>query len=160
MQCFDSLRRSGGVELAECIKAIRKYTKRFIIPPPVSPRPARTHTLPPPRIITLSTATIIVCPPGLVQQWIAEISQHTERDSLKLLLMDSPQKRLPPTEALLEYDVVLFSRAMFDNEAADNSHHASSDHTYAPNYSTSGIQRGRRSPLRDIYWKRIIVDEV
>lgn len=144
-QFFDACEQDQGLEYSQCIKLILKNTGSYTIPAPTPPRPLRVPDKG--RTVQLSPGTLVICPPNLLQQWRWEISKHTEPGSLKILVMETGNDRLPPVEELTTFDIVLFSRFRFDREEEIGFYRLSSRAPY-------------RSPLRDIHWKRLIVDEV
>lgn len=166
MQYFNALRCNTGLDYSTCITAIRKYSQSYIVPPDAGRRPRMAKSSTEARRILLGTGTIVVCPTNLVQQWTAEISKHVEEDSLRVLVMEDHRKLLPPAKDLLEYDVILFSRPRFDREGLDGKYNLDNGALYRcldgglSCRHCRAIRNPYRSPLRDIHWKRLIVDEV
>jgi hypothetical protein len=67
-------------------------------------RPKRGRSIQTPRIMYLSSATLVVVPPNLLSQWDREITKHCEYP-LRVLILRSGTK-LPPVKALAtDYDV-------------------------------------------------------
>ncbi|KAI9849000.1 MAG: hypothetical protein M1837_005891 [Sclerophora amabilis] len=64
--------------------------------------------------------------------------------------MDSNDKRLPDLSELLTFDIVLFSRTRFEKEERDER---------MPNENVTSEPVQYNSPLKNIHWKRIIIDE-
>ncbi|KAM5470660.1 hypothetical protein MauCBS54593_003701 [Microsporum audouinii] len=92
--------------------------------------------------VHITSASLVVVPPNLVDHWLAEIAKHTE--GLKVLVLRDINDKTPPAAELLKYDIVLFSQARFKKESGGFS--AAAPVTYS-------------SPLRALHWLRIIVDE-
>lgn len=162
-QHFDVLRDETGEDYARCIRAVRSHPQMYTIPAPCQRRPRPGKAAPKARTVMLSTGTIVVCPVNLVQQWMAEISKHTKPGTLQVLTAEDDGEPLPSAESLLEYDIVLLSRSRFDKEGLDFSSpyldNGKSGHVpYCK--GCPGRRCNYRSTLRDIHWKRIIVDEV
>ena len=123
-----------------------KASAPFILlwpPPPV--RMSRvSHERTPVRVY-LTHATLVVVPPTLVMQWLDEINKHCIPGALRVLCMADMHAKLPSAEQLAQdYDLILMSHVRFGKEAGDE-------------------QRMRlhldSSPLMQVYWKRLIIDE-
>lgn len=135
------------------------------------------NTVPPPPLeLTLCSGTIIVVPRNLVHQWELELRKHICDGSsgLRTLVMNSPSKELPPAEKLRDYDIVLFSRQRFEREISDGQdrfgRRAADGAKLACRCPYIGSTRKRdctclrdddiyRSPLKQLHWLRIIIDE-
>ncbi len=119
-------------------------------------------------------------PSNLATQWRAEIKKHTK--DLKVLVMVSMESRLPVAEELKNYDLVLFSKPRFEKEAKENvdirgreipdrNNRRLNGHEPECLVVTShtGYFSGElhlqdyiivyHSPLKQIHFKRLIVDE-
>jgi superfamily II DNA or RNA helicase len=127
------------------------------IPEPRSLRRRREH---PPRRVLISSGTLVVVPRNLVQQWRSEIRKHVQEgdDGLKVLVMDDGSRPLPDLEDLVRYDVVLFSKPRFEKEATDGVEVVIGQ-TPRTMHDDSYVKEVYRSPLRDVHWLRIIIDE-
>ena len=110
--------------------------------------------------VNLSSTTLIVVPKNLMAQWEQEVDTHLVKGALSMVSIRTKDP-LPPTTDLLASDVVLISRDRFEDEilprlrederfsgicCCDKSRRACSIHPY-------------HSPLREIHWLRLIVDE-
>jgi hypothetical protein len=160
-----------GYELSQCLEAIRKGAGYYYIPSPPPRRSSRNPYTAPPRKIWLSTATIVVVPDTLIEQWRAEIRKHTT--GLKVLVMRNMKNALPPAEELADFDIVIFGKQRFDKEARDGSDDLGRRSSTASGYCQCpyiGNTRERHctcfreedayhSPLKDIHFKRLITDE-
>lgn len=162
-----------GDEYERCLEVIKQNPGHYYLPAPAPRRETRNPITPTPRKVLLTTATIVVVPSNLVRQWELEIRKHTV--GLKVFVVVDPRAKtpLPPAEQLAEYDIILFSKGRFDQEAADGSDSAGRRQTNTPNFcqcSYKGSTRIRdctclkegdvyRSPLKDLHIKRIITDE-
>jgi len=82
-----------------------------------------------------SSATLVVCPPSVFSTWVTQLCEHTERGSLKLYMYYGGE-RTRDVEVLKKYDIVLTT------------------------YSTLSVEESEPgSPVKDMAWRRIILDE-
>lgn len=163
-----------GIVYQKCLEAIRENAGHYFLPPPPPRRQAsRNIDSTPPRKIWLTAATIVVVPSNLVRQWELEIKKHTT--GLKVLVVKWPRRKqpLPPTKELAEFDLILFSKLRFDQEAADGSDDLGRRKSATINVCRCpyiGSTRERKctcfkdedaysSPLKDLHIKRLITDE-
>ena len=124
--------------------------------------------------LQLCSATIVVVPRNLFDQWQSELQKHTEPGFMEyVLLMGDVKKPLPPAKDLKKYVIILFSRERFEHENRDG-------------YDENGNRKGRRpinclcpmvpgkteidcscrdglqvyeSPLKQLHFLRLIIDE-
>lgn len=153
---------SDGYELKNIRQALEKVPGHYFLHPPAPRRVSRNPARQVPRRILLSHTTLVVVPPNLVQQWLREIDKHTMKGSLNLLLMDDSKKDLPDAEKLLEYDIILFSKQRFECEARDeqaNEDEGDGSSKRNNNTNRSNGTSAYHSPLKDIHFKRLIIDE-
>ncbi len=159
--------------ISQCIQAMQQNIGTYKIPRSV-PRSLRQATrVTEPRKITLCTGTLVIVPNNLLVQWRSEIAKHTEEESLKILVVDG-RKELPRVDALSTYDVVLFSKTRWEREIHDGEDAKGRRQSEGKQASCSctyiGATRDRdcqcfnldnvyRSPLKNLHWLRIIVDE-
>ncbi|KAK2878210.1 hypothetical protein FQN49_001059 [Arthroderma sp. PD_2] len=134
--------QSHGMHYSKCIAACEENRGSYTINR--APRYARrcTNSKDTSPRIYLSSGSLVIVPPNLVDHWLAEIEKHTEE--LKVLVLRDIKDETPPVIELLKYDIVLFSLPRFQREYGEVS--ATSPVTY-------------NSPLRRIHWLRIMVDE-
>ncbi|WEW60815.1 hypothetical protein PRK78_006303 [Emydomyces testavorans] len=95
----------------------------------------RTH-------LRISSGTLVIVPPNLVDHWIHEIERHTQ--GLNVLVLRDISHKTPSADELLQYDIILFSRVRFEKENGE--------------FGT-GSSKIYNSPLKEFHWLRIIVDE-
>lgn len=164
---------ADGYGYSQCVDAIRRSAGHYYLPSPTPRRESRNPVTVPPRKILLATTTIVVVPPNLVRQWELEIRKHTV--GLKVLVMKKSRTKepLPAAEELAEYDIILFSKQRFDQEAADGSdsmgrRKSTTSRVCRCPYIGSSRERdctcfrdedAYRSPLKDLHIKRLITDE-
>ncbi|KAI8822029.1 SNF2 family N-terminal domain-containing protein [Fimicolochytrium jonesii] len=92
--------------------------------------------------IYLSSCTLVVVPDTLVDQWQTELIKHVHDLTLEVLILSNTIP-VPDALTLLKYDIVLISHPRFGAEL-------------------DGVTKDGeryRSPLLDIRWLRMIVDE-
>ncbi|THH11563.1 hypothetical protein EW146_g8002 [Bondarzewia mesenterica] len=134
--------------------------------PPPTQRPRRNQRDVGPRIVYLTTATLVVVPPNLLAQWYSEILKHC--DSWVRVLLVRPGDELPRARNLAsDYDIILMNNDSLAKEESKAKVH--SLHTWAvctcPGYSGTRVPDctcdhfPNVSPLVQIRWKRLIVDE-
>lgn len=95
--------------------------------------------------VYVSSATLVLVPPSLFVHWQEEMKKHCDEQALRVLAMSDLREELPRASVLAqEYDMVLLTHARFGKEASDE----------------PGIRAGgSASPLMQVYWKRVIMDE-
>ena len=140
--------RYYGSNYDRCIKACEEHRGSYIVPPPPARHTGRNgvaYPRPQPLHLRLSSGTLIIVPPNLVNHWQKEIAHHTE--GLNVLVLRDSSDVTPQPDELLQYDIILFSRVRFEREAGEvvNNHRVSN--------------RPEDSPLTKLHWLRIVVDE-
>ncbi|KAK3498681.1 hypothetical protein B0T13DRAFT_488737 [Neurospora crassa] len=134
---------NDGFQYDSVINAIQRNPGWYRLPRPVSPRPTRRNaTETRDEMIHLSHTSLIIVPPNLVTHWEQEIEKHTR--SLRVLLQ-TKTLCLPAAEELKEYDIVLFSRSIFEGI-----------HSFKQATKKSS-QSHQSNPLASIHWKRCIL---
>lgn len=118
----------------------------FHLWPPPPTRLSRVSHVREPLRVYLSAATLVLVPLTLLVQWTEEIAKHCRPGSLRVLALSDAKAELPPPLRLAQdYDLVLMSHARFGKEAGDEQQGLRSDLD--------------ASPLMQVYWKRVIIDE-
>ncbi|KAI0707952.1 P-loop containing nucleoside triphosphate hydrolase protein [Earliella scabrosa] len=119
-----------------------------------------------PRVMYLTTATLVVVPDNLELQWHNEINKHTTGGILRVLTVQ--KKELPSAPKLAtDYDVILMSHSRFAKEAKDREVERLLTRTPCQCDPIQGSRvprckcsrRDKVSPLLQIRWKRLVVDE-
>ncbi|KAI0823521.1 P-loop containing nucleoside triphosphate hydrolase protein [Trametes gibbosa] len=124
-------------------------------------RRARQQETSGPKVMYLSSATIVIVPDNLRRQWANEILKHCT-DLLRVLLVED-NRELPEAPVLATYyDVILMSQSRFSQEAKKKN----VENLHSWNICDCKLLRrckcSRRkdvSPLLQIRWKRLVVDE-
>lgn len=101
-------------------------------------------------VLRLAYSTLLIVPPNLLLQWQHEIEKHTQKDALDVLVLDSTTKDLPHWSTLMEYDIVLITKARFEQEYRDD------------DLNQGRLSKGQdkfRSQLTELRWLRVICDE-
>ncbi|ETI28696.1 hypothetical protein G647_01147 [Cladophialophora carrionii CBS 160.54] len=102
------------------------------------------------RMLRQSFATLLIVPPNLLVQWQHEIKKHTHPGALDVLVLDSTTKDIPPWKSLMKYDIVLITKARFEQEYRDD--HLNQGRQF------KGSEKFR-SQLTEVRWLRVICDE-
>ncbi|KAL8666478.1 MAG: hypothetical protein Q9202_001501 [Teloschistes flavicans] len=97
-------------------------------------------------------------PPNLFSHWRSEIVTHVEGDALKTLYLDSNEILTPTADDLLMYDVILMTKRRFEEEMALDSP-LKNVCKCADTECCRCAKDSYHSPLEDLHFLRIIVDE-
>ncbi|TVY62252.1 putative ATP-dependent helicase [Lachnellula suecica] len=162
----------GGYTHDQCVDAIKRNPGHYFLPSPTPRRESSRNPVSiPPRKIYLTAATVVIVPANLFQQWRHEINKHTT--GLKCLAMDDSKKSLPSPEELADFDIILFTKARFEQEAKDGSDSQGRRRTTTSTvcqcpyiadtrivdctcFREDGVYQ---SPLKSLHFKRLITDE-
>ncbi|KAI0070956.1 hypothetical protein K474DRAFT_1776489 [Panus rudis PR-1116 ss-1] len=159
-------------ELLETLRALPAYEANvpfylhYNEEPMETLRSRRRTVNPLPRVMYLTTASLVVVPVNLLNQWTGEILKHCEDDLRVLVVRDN--KPLPVALILAnKYDVVLLSHARYSAEATKNK--LEQLHTWRtchcpytetiPVVACTCHNYPDVSPLFQIRWKRLVIDE-
>ncbi|KAF1806598.1 SNF2 family N-terminal domain-containing protein [Mucor lusitanicus] len=118
--------------------------------------------------VYLSNATLVVVPDNLVAQWTGEIYKHIQDGQLRFLVYDDVKQKITAPMELADTDLVLISQNRFSLENSRGGLDFSSRVCQCP-YIGSTRKRAcvcsvtdeekYTSPLLQVHWKRLIVDE-
>ena len=141
---------TAGCQYERCTTELAKYVKTYSEPILTASTPSRKGKRQLERTIKLCCATLVIVPPNLMVQWQHEISKHTEEGVLDVLVIDHGTKSIPDSSELIRYDVILITKARFEQEYRDD--------------DLNNGKRGKgeavfQSPLTDVRWLRVICDE-
>ena len=146
---FHALKKLGDHH-ERCTEELKKHVRDYDEPIFTPSTPSRKGKRQATKTVKLCSATLVIVPPNLLVQWQHEISKHVEAGALDVLVIDHSTKRIPECRDLIKYDVILITKARFEQEYRDNDLHTG--------------KRGRgeevfQSPLTDMRWLRVICDE-
>ena len=116
---FHALRKEG-YDLERCTEELGKYAKEYnepILTSSTAHRKGKRHFE---KAITLSSGSLVIVPQNLLVQWQSEISKHTEAGALDVLVIDQATKTIPSCKELIRYDIVLITKARFEQEYRDD----------------------------------------
>ncbi|KAL9559443.1 hypothetical protein PS6_000765 [Mucor atramentarius] len=118
--------------------------------------------------VYVSNATLVVVPDNLVAQWTGEIYKHIQDGQLRFLVYDDIKQKIAAPMELADADLVLISQNRFSLENSRGGLDFSSHVCQCP-YIGSTRERAcvcsvtevekYTSPLLQVHWKRLIVDE-
>ncbi|KAG0266854.1 hypothetical protein BG011_000469 [Mortierella polycephala] len=116
--------------------------------------------------VYLTSSTLVIVPSNLMAQWLNEINKHTEDSMLKVYSISSAtNKEIPEPMELMRYNMVLISRRRFAKEYEPGAYSIRRAKGKSPcpckaRYVNCRCPISRSiSPLMQIRWKRVIVDE-
>ena len=116
---FHDLSREGE-DYKNCVATLEDNIGSYVISPPVTRRSHRPSTVHIGKTIRLTSATLIIVPQNLLNQWKDEISLHVDDEFLEVLYLDSDTTPVPSAARLMMYDVILMSRQRFEKEMVSN----------------------------------------
>lgn len=117
----------------------------FFLWPPAPTHVSRQSQGRAPVRVYVTSASLVLVPQALMVHWKEEIAKHCEKDALRVLTLSDMREELPRASFLAQnYDVVLMTHTRFGKEAND-------EHSTRVNRN--------ESPLMQVYWKRVIIDE-
>ena len=127
---------------------------------PSAPKRAQRNAVDPlPETIYLSTATLVVVPDTLIQQWSTEILKHVQDNVLNYLVISKPAESIPLPSELLKLDLLLLSHSRFAKEEEDGNFQYRLIFPCIHYETSCSCHQIRQTPLLQIQWKRLIVDE-
>jgi hypothetical protein len=169
---FERIKHRNGDDMSVCAQKLESIPPEYEIP--VEPaRWNRKTVIPPPQKKTLASTTILVVPRNLCKQWHSEIQKHVDESVLRILLMEEPKSVLPAADELRGHDVIIFSRSRFEMEVKDGADDRGRRLLSRPPLCTCPYIGATRtvdchclkaddiyeSPLKQLHFKRLIIDE-
>ena len=141
---------AAGFHYERCVEELGKYVKKYSEPILTASTPSRKGKRQLVKTVSLCSTTLVIVPPNLLVQWQYEISKHTEDGALDVLVIDHNTKDIPDSRELIRYDVVLITKARFEQEYRDD--------------DLNNGKRGKgevvfQSHLTQVRWLRVICDE-
>ncbi|KAJ7772955.1 SNF2 family N-terminal domain-containing protein [Mycena maculata] len=117
-----------------------------------------------PRLLYLTSATLIIVPINLLMQWETACSVHCD-DSLRVCVLRSREQQMPPARELAsQYDIVLMTYSRFT--AAENTKKGDLTWKGCKCLEYPGVrvpkcvcEPPQCSPLLQVRWKRLVIDE-
>ncbi|MCJ1414269.1 hypothetical protein MMC32_000595 [Xylographa parallela] len=161
---FEQLCREGD-DFQSCVRYLMDNAGCYTIPSTVKKHARKSDANLQGSTVLLSSATLVIVPANLINQWLREYHIHFEEKSLSMLIIDSLHKPIPPAAELRHYDVILISKARFERESS--SHDAAmkamkkrvSCQCPSGSLHCSSHLVQYHSPLKDLHFLRLIVDE-
>ncbi|PPQ86914.1 hypothetical protein CVT25_009800 [Psilocybe cyanescens] len=151
--------------LGDMLRANVPFYFQHLVEPSNRERVQRRNRDTRPRIMYLTSATLIIVPANLLSQWDREITKHCDVP-LRVLILRA-KTPVPSVRSLAtDYDIILMSYTRFTSEA--NNQDISKLHTNAicacPEIEGSRVPRctcqiSGVSPFLQIRWKRLVIDE-
>ena len=158
-----------GEDHTNCRALLEANVNSYIVPPPESKYSRRKSKASRGKEVARSTATLIIVPQNLLSQWCREIETHVEVDHLDVLYLDMKDDSIiPPLERLLQYDVILLSKPRFEREMVPGLKASTASKSKVAKGGCScsldndchcSLSDEYQSPLKDIHFLRIIMDE-
>ncbi|KAL8686141.1 MAG: hypothetical protein Q9224_005540, partial [Gallowayella concinna] len=151
---------SSGVEdLASCRRVLEQNVPTYTIPAPEGRRSRRPTTVLPDKTIRLCSTTLVIVPRNLLSHWRSEIAKHIEKEALKILDLDSNESVTPAAEDLLLYDIIIMSKNRLVEEMSLETNLQNACSCLDTGCCRCSAKFGYNSPLKDLHFLRIIVDE-
>ncbi|KAF8163635.1 hypothetical protein B0H34DRAFT_781279 [Crassisporium funariophilum] len=152
--------------VGELLRANVPFYHHYSAGPSHRERTQRNHRDNGPKVMHLTSATLVVVPAILLSQWDREITKHCYVPPRVLILR--AKTAMPAVKSLAtDYDIILMSYTRFSAEA--NSQDITRLHSWipctcpdfagvrVPNCNCPGLKKV--SPFLQIRWKRLIIDE-
>ena len=161
---FQDLESKGEHHTAS-LALLEENVGSYVIPIPEAKRERRARFASAGTRIRLCSATLVIVPSNLLIQWKNEISLHFEKDSLQTFSLDTDDIAMPNAMDLLRYDIILMTKQRFEREMTGKGNKQTppkeKDGCTCP-YNDGcrcSTPAPYRSPLLDLHFLRIIVDE-
>ncbi|KAL8799930.1 MAG: hypothetical protein Q9223_003176 [Gallowayella weberi] len=153
------LMSSGNEDLGSCRRVLEQNMPTYSIPAPESRRSRRPTVILPEKTIRLCSTTLVVVPRNLLSHWKSEIAKHIEKEALKVLDLDSNESVTPAAEDLLLYDIIILTKTRLIEEMSLESNLRNACSCVDTDRCRCSVKSGYNSPLKDLHFLRIIVDE-
>ncbi|KAL8940172.1 MAG: hypothetical protein Q9216_002960 [Gyalolechia sp. 2 TL-2023] len=152
---------SQGDDFDHCRHLLEQNVPSYVIPAPEARRSRRPTTESQGEVIQLCATTLVVVPSNLFSHWRNEIATHVEEGALNVFYVDSNEVLMPLAKELQSYDIILLTKARFQEEmsltstlknrcsCAETMRCYCSAHNSVPYLST----------LANLHFLRIVVDE-
>ncbi|KAF9484636.1 hypothetical protein BDN70DRAFT_872149 [Pholiota conissans] len=155
----------NNLQLAQMMHSNVPFYHQYLGEPTNQHRGRRIHQPRTPRAMYLTAATLVVVPANLISQWDREITRHCAIP-LRVLILRA-KSPMPSVQSLAtDYDIILMSYITFSQEAQKQNImklHAQQP-CKCPKFDGSRVPNCKCkvtdvSPLLQIRWKRLIIDE-
>ncbi|KAL9613921.1 MAG: hypothetical protein Q9167_001535 [Letrouitia subvulpina] len=150
---------SQGFHYMRCETLLSANTPSYIIPAPEARRSRRPATIRPGKLVTLSTTTLVIVPLNLFSHWRNEIETHLSDGALQILYVDNNDFRMPSADTISKYDMIVMSKQRFEQEMSLKSDLRNVCKCTADKRCRCSPDGQYHSPLEDIHFLRVIVDE-
>lgn len=161
---FQNISRTGEHH-ETVISLLERNIGSYVIPPPPSGRTRQPSIKG--QTIRLCAVTLVVVPLNLFTQWQSEMGLHLEPDALKVLSVQALDTPMPSEDDILTCDILLITKQRFEREMKPLEINTAVSEkkikcicpatTHECNCAAAGPKY--RSPLRNLHFLRIIVDE-
>ncbi|KAL8932670.1 MAG: hypothetical protein Q9211_006185 [Gyalolechia sp. 1 TL-2023] len=152
---------SQGDDFDNCRRVLEQNVPSYTIPAPETRRSRRPTTEQPGRVVGLCATTLVVVPLNLFSHWRNEIAAHVEEGNLNVFYADSNEVVMPSARELQLYDIILLTKARFEEEMSLTSslkNRCTCTETVRC-YCSAPSNVPYSSPLANLHFLRIIVDE-
>ncbi|KAL9036257.1 MAG: hypothetical protein Q9214_006214, partial [Letrouitia sp. 1 TL-2023] len=149
---------SQGFQYMRCETLLAANTPSYNIPAPEARRSRRPATARPGKLVTLSTTTLVIVPLNLFSHWRNEIETHLREGVLHILYVDN-DFRMPSADTISKYDMIIMSKQRFEQEMSLKSDLRNVCECAADKRCGCSPNGQYHSPLEDIHFLRVIVDE-
>ncbi|KIM48685.1 hypothetical protein M413DRAFT_437870 [Hebeloma cylindrosporum] len=151
--------------LGKMIRANVPFYHHYLGEPSNRERAQRNRLDERPKVIYLTSATLVVVPPNLLSQWDREITKHCEL-ALRVLILRTSTIMPNARSLATNYDIILMSYTRFTSEFnnSDVTKLHSDRPCTCPEYPGFRVPNCKCpvpniSPFLQIRWKRLVIDE-
>ena len=136
---FEDFARAGQ-DNRSCVSILEENIASYVIEPPLTNHTRRPSKVLKEQKVRLCSVTLVVVPVNLLHHWQNEMALHLRKGSLNVILVKSMETPMPSEDEIIASDVILMAKQRFEREMKP-------------------IDPSYESPLRNLHFLRIIVDE-